>query len=170
MKCPKCGFVIQEAGSAACPKCGVVFAKVRRASEEEAAFNRRTAAERSISAVMEKRMEADEEVRSRLNFDPDPEYARDEAAYPFIHTLSGAFVFLAAATAIIDIMGLIHFYHWGKLIFEPRELLLFMISLVVASVGSVVVLLAIAEGLKMGREVANNTRAMREYLRRMGGR
>jgi hypothetical protein len=43
-----------------------------------------------------------------------------------------------------------------------------MISLVVASVGSVIVLLAI-EGLTMGRDVANNTRAMREYLRRIGG-
>jgi hypothetical protein len=34
----------------------------------------------------------------------------------------------------------------------------------------VVVLLAVAEGLKLGRDVANNTRAMREYLRRMTGR
>ena len=76
MKCPKCGFVIQEAGSAACPKCGVVFARVRRALEEENAFNRRIAAERSISAVMEKRMEAGEEVRSRLNFDPGDQQGR----------------------------------------------------------------------------------------------
>ena len=45
-----------------------------------------------------------------------------------------------------------------------------MISLVVASVVSVVVLLAIAEGLKMGRDVANHTRAMRAYLRSMAGR
>jgi uncharacterized Zn finger protein (UPF0148 family) len=110
VKCPKCGFVIQEAGSAACPKCGVVFAKVQRALAQETAFNRRTETERSISAVMEKRMEADEEVRSRLNFDPDPEYARDDTAYPVIHFLSGAFVFLAAATALIDIAGLIRFY------------------------------------------------------------
>jgi hypothetical protein len=35
---------------------------------------------------------------------------------------------------------------------------------------SVVVLLAIAEGLKLGRDVANNSRAVREYLRRMTGR
>jgi hypothetical protein len=49
-------------------------------------------------------------------------------------------------------------------------MLLFMTSLAVASAGSVVVLLAIAEGLKMGRDVANNSRAMREYLGRMGGR
>jgi hypothetical protein len=56
------------------------------------------------------------------------------------------------------------------LIFSPREMLLFMTSLAVASAGSVVVLLAIAEGLKMGRDVANNSRAMREYLGRMGGR
>lgn len=170
MECPKCGFEIQEAGLAACPKCGVVFAKVQRALAEEAAFNRRIAAGRSISAVLEKRMEADEEVRSRLNLDPDQEYARDEAAYPVIHFLSGVFTFLAVFTAITEVLGLIYFYQWGKLIFSPREMLLFMTSLAVASAGSVVVLLAVAEGLKMGRDVANNTRAMREYLRRMAGR
>lgn len=35
---------------------------------------------------------------------------------------------------------------------------------------SVVVLLAVAEGLKMGRDVANNSQAVREYLRKMAGR
>jgi hypothetical protein len=56
------------------------------------------------------------------------------------------------------------------LISGPKEILLFMTSLAVASVGSVVLLLAVAEGLKMGRDVANNSRAMREYLRRLAGR
>jgi uncharacterized Zn finger protein (UPF0148 family) len=169
VKCPKCGFEIQEVGAAACPKCGVVFAKVQRALAEEAAFNRRIAAERSISVALEKQMEADEEVRSRLNLDPDPEYAWDEEAYPAVPVLSGVFTFLALFTAISEISGLIYFYQWGKLIFSAREMLLFMISLAVASAGSVVMLLAIAEGLKMGRDVANNSRAMREYLRRMAG-
>ena len=170
MKCPKCSFDIRESGATACPKCGVVFAKVQRALAEEAAFNRRITAERSISAILEKQMEADEEVRSRLNLGPDPEYARDEAAYPVIHFLSAVFYFLTVLTGIIETLGLIYFYQWGKLIFSPGEMLLFMISLAVASAGSVVVLLAVAEGLKMGRDVANNSRAMREYLRRMAGR
>jgi hypothetical protein len=170
VKCPKCSFEIQQAGAAACPKCGVVFAKVQRALAEEAAFNRRVTAERSISVALEKQMEADEAVRSRLNLDPDPEYARDEAAYPVIHFLAGIFTFLAVFTAITEILGLIYFYQWGKLIFSPREMLLFMTSLAVASAGSVVVLLAVAEGLKLGRDVANNSRAMREYLRRVAGR
>lgn len=115
-------------------------------------------------------MEADEEVRSRLNLGPDPEYVQDEAAYPVIHFLSGVFYFLAVLTGIIETLGLIYFYQWGKLIFSPREMLLFMSSLALVSAGSVVLLLAVAEGLKMGRDVANNTRAMREYLRRMAGR
>jgi hypothetical protein len=170
VKCPKCSFEIRESGAAACPKCGVVFAKVQRALAEEAAFSRRIAAERSISAVLEKQMEADEEVRSRLNLDPDPEYARDEAAYPVIDFLSGVFYFLAVLTGIIETLGLIYFYQWGKMIFGPGEMLLSMASLAVVSAGSVVVLLAVAEGLKMGRDVANNSRAMREYLRRMAGR
>jgi hypothetical protein len=170
VKCPKCSFEIQQAGAAACPKCGVVFAKVQRALAEEAAIKRRVAAERSISAVLEKQMEADEEVHSRLNLDPDPEYARDEAAYPVIHLLSAVFYFLAVFTGIIETLGLIYFYQWGKMIFSPGEMLLFMTSLAVASAGSVVFLLAVAEGLKIGRDVANNSRAMREYLRRMVGR
>lgn len=170
MKCPKCGFVMQGTGEASCPKCGVVFAKVQRAMAEEVAFNRRVAAERSISATMEKRMAEDEEVRLRLNLDLDPEYARDEEAYPVIHFLSGAFALLAALVGIADILGLVYFYQWGRLIFGSRDLLLFMISLVVVSVISVVLLLAVAEGLKMGRDVANNSRAMREYLRRMAGK
>jgi hypothetical protein len=61
VKCPKCGFEIQEGGAPACPKCGVVFAKVQRALAEEAAFNRRVIAERSISVALEKQTEADEE-------------------------------------------------------------------------------------------------------------
>jgi uncharacterized membrane protein YvbJ len=52
VKCPKCGFEIQEGGAAACPKCGVVFAKVQRALAEETAFNRRIATERSISTAV----------------------------------------------------------------------------------------------------------------------
>jgi len=167
MNCLKCGFALAEAGATSCPRCGVVFAKVQRAMAEEAAFNRRVAAERAVSASAEKRMAEDEAVRSRLSLAPDPEYARDEEAYPVTDFLSGTFVFLAAVTAIADFMGLIQFYYWGKLVFSARQLLLFMISLVVASVISVVMLLAVAEGLKMGRDVANNTRAMREYLRRM---
>jgi hypothetical protein len=74
------------------------------------------------------------------------------------------------SSAISEISGLIYFYQWGNLISGPKEILLFMTSLAVASVGSVVLLLAVAEGLKMGRDVANNSRAMREYLRRLAGR
>jgi uncharacterized Zn finger protein (UPF0148 family) len=67
VKCPKCSFEIQQAGTTSCPKCGVVFAKVQRAMAEEAAFNRRIAAERSISAVLEKQMEAgDEKINALL--------------------------------------------------------------------------------------------------------
>jgi hypothetical protein len=146
----------------------VAFAKVKRALEEDAAFRRRVAAERSISAIAEKRMEADEQIRSRLSF--DPEYAKDEEAYPVVQFLSGVFAFLAAFTAITEILGLINFYRWGRLFLQSRELLLYTVSLGVASAGSVVVLLAISEALKMGRDVANHTRAMREYLRRFAGR
>ncbi len=39
-----------------------------------------------------------------------------------------------------------------------------MISLTIGSAISVAILLAISEGLKMSRDVANHTRAMREYL------
>jgi hypothetical protein len=133
--------------------------------DEDAASQRRLAAERSFSAAIEKRMEADEDIRSR--FEPDAEDARDEEAYPMIRFLSLVFIFLAMFTAFSEIIGLVYFYQWGKLIFSQGKLLLFMFSLVVASAGSVVMLLAISEGLKMGRDAANHARAMREYLRRV---
>ncbi|ALC16330.1 hypothetical protein DSOUD_1551 [Desulfuromonas soudanensis] len=165
MRCPKCGFDFQETGAVACPKCGVVFAKVQRVAAAEAAFKQRTAAEISICEGIQKEMERDEKIRFRLSFGPDPEYARDEAAYPVTLYLSGAFAFLAAFTTITEIMGLVHFYQWGKLIFDPREMFFFMFSLAVASAGSVSMLLAISEGLRMARDVANNSRATREYSR-----
>lgn len=170
MKCPKCSFEIGEAGAASCPKCGVVFAKVQKALADEAAYKRRIASERSISAALEKQMEEDEEVRSRLGLDPDMEMMKDEEAYPVIRFLSGLFILLAVIAAVAGILGLFDFYRWAKMSLGPRELVLSMLLLAAAVVGSVVVLLAVAEGLKMGRDVANNTRAMREYLRRMAGR
>ncbi len=168
MKCLKCGFDVGDAGAASCPKCGEVFAKVQKSAEEDAASQRRIAAERSLSAAIEKRMEADEDIRSR--FEPDAEDARDEVAYPMVRFLSLVFIFLAMFTAFSEILGLVYFYQWGKPIFSQGKLLLFMFSLAVASAGSVVVLLAISEGLKMGRDVANHARAMREYLRRVAGK
>ena len=167
MNCPKCGFEIQEIGASACPKCGVVFAKLERTLAERAALEHRMAAERSISAVLEKQMEADENVRSGLGGYSDLESVRDEEAYPLARFLSSAFTFLAALTAMGDLVGLTHFYQWGRAIFAPRDMYLFLASLVIASFGSVIVLLAIAEGLRMGRDVTNHTRAMREYLRKI---
>lgn len=83
--------------------------------------------------------------------------------------VGAVFVFLAAFTAIIEVVGLIFFYRWGKFIFGQVELVLVLITLAVISAGSVVVLLAVAEGLKMGRDVANHVRASREYLRKIAG-
>lgn len=170
MKCPKCGFGNLEEGAATCPKCGVVFAKLRRVREEEAAFRTRLAAERSLSSELARQLAEDEELRSRLSFDVDREYERDEAAYPVTRLLAGLFAFLALFTAVTEIMGLIQFYQWVKPNLEPRELFLSMISLGVAVATSVGMLLAISEGLRMGRDVANGTRAMRAYLRRMTGK
>jgi hypothetical protein len=96
--------------------------------------------------------------------------AHDEEAYPIARFLSLVFIYLAIFTAFSEIFGLIYYYQWGKLIFSQRELFLAMFSLAVASAGSVVMLLAISEGLKMGRDAANHARAMREYLRKVAGK
>lgn len=76
---------------------------------------------------------------------------------------------MAVFTAVVEAIGLIYFYHWGKLIFSLGELVLILIILAAFAAGSVVVLLAIAEGLKMGRDVANHVRASRDYLRKIAG-
>ncbi|MBE0597107.1 MAG: zinc ribbon domain-containing protein [Desulfuromonadales bacterium] len=167
MKCLKCGFEIAESGAASCPSCGVVFAKVQRAKKEESDFLRRLAAERGTVDSLQKEMEAAEEIRS--HFELDPEYARDEDAYLITRFLSTLFAFLAIFAAVVEVIGMIQIYQWGRGVLSPRDLLLLMVFLAVASAAFVVALLAVSEGLRMGRDVANHARAMREYLRRGAG-
>ncbi|MCL1477038.1 MAG: hypothetical protein MH219_05480 [Marinobacter sp.] len=169
MECLKCGFD-DGSESDTCTKCGVIHAKVRQVSEQQIEHRRKAAAERAISDLSEKRLKADETISASLNPFHDTQYLLDKDSYPVTEFLSGFFLFMAACTAIVEFFGLVYFYQWGKLFFSSRELVLYMASIVVTSAGSVVVLLAISEGLKMGRNVANNTRATREYLRQIAGR
>jgi hypothetical protein len=168
--CQKCGFQASGPGAEICPKCGVVHAKVQRAMAEQVAARKKFAAERNLSETIANSMEEDENLRLTMNFELDPEISRDEEAYPVTHFLSGFFAFLAVFTALVEVMGLWHFYSWGKALLSTQELLLSMISLSLLAATSVVILLAISEWLKMGRDVANNTRAMRAYLRRIAGK
>ena len=169
MECLKCGFD-DGSESDSCAKCGVVHAKARQASAQQAEQRRKAAAERAISDLSERRLKADEKISASLNPFHDTQYLLDKDSYPVTEFLSGFFLFMAACTAIIEIMGLVYFYQWGRILFSSQELIFYMISIVVTSAGTVVVLLAISEGLKMGRNVANNTRATREYLRQIAGR
>jgi uncharacterized Zn finger protein (UPF0148 family) len=170
LTCQKCGFQTSRSGVEVCPRCGAVYAKMQRAIAEKKAASKRVAAERILSARIAKKMEEDESLRNVLNLDLDPEIARDEQAYPVARFLSGLFAFLAAFTALVEALALAHFYTWATLVFNATDLLLFMTALSVFSVTTVVILLAISEGLKIGRDVASNSRAMREYLRRIAGR
>jgi hypothetical protein len=168
--CQKCGFQASGPGVEICPKCGAVHAKVQRAIAEQIVARKKVAAERNLSEAIATNMEKDEDLRLAMNFELDPEILRDEEAYPVTHFLSGLCAFLAAFVAVVEVMSLWHFYDWGKAALKSRELLLSMIALSLMAATSVVLLLAISEWLKMGRDVANNTRAMRAYLRRIAGK
>lgn len=158
--CPKCGFG-NELDTPECPKCGVIYAKAEQAkSDKQAAHNQ----EKTINKKIEKEMS--DYVPDESYFLWEQEARLDRNAYPFIGALSTFFVFAAAIFGIGCIAGAIYF--WDILTqlgyFSDRDKIFLVGVIALTDAVSVGTLLAIAGLLTLGRDIANNTRASREYL------
>ncbi|MEJ2199595.1 MAG: hypothetical protein P8X63_01060 [Desulfuromonadaceae bacterium] len=158
--CPKCGFRNTQ-DTPECPKCGVIYAKVEQVRQNEHVARQQEA---TINQKVEKEMSNQASDESYLLW--EQEVRHDRNAYPLIGVLSTFFVFAAAIFGIGCIAGAVYFWdsltQFGFVSNRDRIFLVGAIALTDAvSVGS---LLAIASALTLGRDIANNTRASREYL------
>jgi predicted nucleic-acid-binding Zn-ribbon protein len=158
--CPKCGFKNEE-NTPDCPKCGAIYAKA-----EQVRANERTAQklEAAINQKIEKEMGT---FTADDGYDLWEQEARnDRKAYPFIGFLSSFFAFAATLFGIGCIAGAIFF--WDILtqlgFFSDRDKIFLVGAIALTVAISVGTLLAISGALTLGRDIANNTRASREYL------
>lgn len=159
--CPKCGFK-NEQDTPECPKCGVIYAKVAQARDNEQAARQQEA---TINQKIEKEM-GSSYVPDENFYLWEHEARQDSDAYPFISGLSTFFAFAAAIFGIGSIAGAIYF--WDVLtqlsFFSARDKIFLVGVIAFSDAVSVGTLLAISAALTLGRDIANNTRASREYL------
>jgi hypothetical protein len=146
--CPKCGFK-NEPTTPECLKCGMIFAKVEQArASERDALSRELAINRKIERVL-----GNAHLDEGLYFQ-EKEIIRDRESYPFIEFLINFFLFAAALVGISCIVGAIHFWDFlTQLSFFSSQGRFFLIAAIILSD-------AISAALVLGRDIANNTRAM----------
>lgn len=158
--CPKCGFKILDPSMNACPKCGVVFEKVRRRSEEQYAKEK-------VSSSAEEILGFQEETRKKyLDWEYSVDAMTEKRKYPFADNLSFVVIFLTIIWVIADVIGLLILNElFAYLPF--RERIYILIAVAIAAAYGIVVFLSISAFLIMQVEIAKNTWASREYLRRI---
>lgn len=160
-KCPKCGFA-NDQNTLECPKCGAIYAKVQQAMASKQAIRQH---ETLLNQKIRKEMSDDFPIDETIDL-WNAESNRDNEAYPVAAALSTFFAFAAAAAGIFCFIGALQF--WGLLthmsFFTDRDKIFLLVAIVFANAISVGTLLAISAALSLGRDIANNSRASREYL------
>ncbi|OHB32049.1 MAG: hypothetical protein A2X84_12345 [Desulfuromonadaceae bacterium GWC2_58_13] len=160
--CGKCGFENDANETVDCPKCGAIYAKVEKAKLNASTVRQQ---EETISQKIEKEMGSSYVPDENLYL-WEQEARQDRDAYPFIAGLSTFFVFAALLTGVSCIIGAYHF--WDILtqlqFFSDRGKIFLFVAIALTDAVSVGTLLAISATLTLGRDIANNTRASREYL------
>ena len=154
--CPKCEHQHHQPVKA-CSKCGLIFEKFRQAEER-----------RKAEQVLNDQL-ADTLTQVENTYDQgfyDFESQRDRQSYVGITYLSWFFFIFAGLTGIaliVQIKFLSSFFDVFPQIKGPEK---FALTLVVAIFSSlpVATYLAIGSALKIGKDIADNTRATRNYL------
>lgn len=156
-KCRKCGTENPLDQQTNCPKCGIDYAKYEKHLAEKKANER-------LGQQFEKEIERGDGLT--VHYD-DAEKEIDEGSYYWIDLLIWAIVVLAFVVGGIELWFCLSMWEGiaslakipadGK--FAIGLIILFIVSL------SVSCILAIAGVLHLCRDIANNTRASRAYLR-----
>lgn len=158
--CPKCGFDINNMSLGACPKCGVVFEKIRERADQEKTRER-------VSRSAEKVLEFQQEANSKyLDWEYSVDALTEKRRYALCENLSFAIIVLTLIVVCTEILGM--FYLYRTLYWMPvNERIFALVGVGVALSAGIVVFLSIAAFLIMQKEIAKNTWATREYLRRI---
>ncbi len=160
--CPKCGHQHQQP-TTACSKCGLIYEKFRQAEKhrrQEQDLNNRL---------------ADTLTQVENTYDQglyDFEGQRDRQSYPSITYLSWFFFIIAGLTAIAWIVQIMFVSSFIGLFLQVKGSEKFVLILVVAIFSSlpVATYLAIGGALTLGKDIADNTRATRNYLEQLAKR
>ena len=154
--CPKCGFKNDQSQATACPKCGLVYAKFRRAKAHKSV-------EQALNDSFRDAMPSGQTEESRFtDFEPQ----KDDDSYSGIVYLSWFFIGLSCVLGLISIFDIK--YIWALIdsypIFKGSEKLLVFLLLAILASLPVAICLAVGGALTLGKDIADNTRATRNYL------
>lgn len=157
--CPKCGHQHQQP-TTACSKCGLIYEKFRQAEkhrQQEQDLNNRLAD--TLTQV--------EDTYNQGFYDFESQ--RDRQSYPSITYLSWFFFLFAGLTAIawiVQILFVSSFIGAFLQVKGPEKLVLVLVVAIFSSL-PVAAYLAIGGALKLGKDIADNTRATRNYLEQL---
>lgn len=162
--CPKCGFKNERPQATDCPKCGLIYAKFQKAQKDEA---RHISAEQALNDSLRRAIGSDsEEATTFIDFETD----KDFRSYPSIEKLSVFFLCFAGVLGLVTIIEIK--YVWGVLnqlnasfkMFSNSDFWIILLSVGLLGTLQVAIYLAIGGLLRLGKDIADNTRATRNYL------
>lgn len=162
--CPKCGFKNDLPQAADCPKCGLIYAKFQKTTEDERSHLQ---AERELTNSFRKVMASESEEPSHFT---DFETVKDSDSYRMLDNLSLFFIGFAGVLAIFTIVeakyiwGLLTYLNASFKMFTSADKWLISISVIFVGVMQASLFLAIGGLLRIGKDIADNTRATRNYL------
>jgi len=174
--CLKCNFENPQGNSEACPKCGAVYAKMERLAREALKAKEQAERERVWNDRLEREFDKEESPSYEDSLETYAREARrDQEAYPVISMLSGFFIILAIMVGAVGLIAALNAYNllqaYTQIGGVPGQSNVGLFVIMAVSVTtSVAIVLAIAGGLKLGRDIANNTRATREYMHELATR
>jgi DNA-directed RNA polymerase subunit M/transcription elongation factor TFIIS len=158
--CLKCGHKIVDSSVLSCPKCGVVFEKLKRLVET------RKNAER-VSRQSDSAMHSESKARLKAY---EMEYSIENLAnkreYGVLDNLSFGIVLLLVIAVCLDALGLV-FLNNNLQWMPDKERIYILIAVGTGVACSAAAFLSIAVFLNMSKEIAKNTWATKEYLKKI---
>lgn len=156
--CPKCKHQDNSPEPVSCPKCGVIYAKIEEAQRTKSVQER-------LSQQLENTLRAEEEISSQHTFS-DKEWELDQESYPTVQSLSSFFNIFAILTAIAWALGTVQL--WSVLgeipYFTTSGRYTLTIVYLFSAAMPIALCLALSWALKLGKDIADNTRATRHYM------
>ena len=165
--CPTCGFDNPDDKATTCPECGLPYAELADLSEKEESCGE-SLAEDFYPRFAERLMERENTPETPA----DREWDRDQTTYPGILYLSWFFYGFALVLGFGWIVGISFFrrYLAGLEGVDPSDRLYLILLFAIVSSMPMALYLAIGAVLRLGKDIADNTRAARSHLARIVNR
>lgn len=157
--CPKCKYQDNSKEPTSCPRCGVIYAKIEGAQKTRAA-------QELLNQQFENTLRREEAAYSEQESLSDTEWQRDQESYTVAQHLTAFFNIFAIGTAISYVIGGIILWRMlGETPFITSSgRYTFTVLYVMSAPFPIAIYLALASALKLGKDIADNTRATRHYM------